>query len=98
MRKITAARLADGSVRELSRRPPETLLVGASVSHEVKCFSVVQRRMSVPISAMGFSAVCQPLHVCLNGAITGGQLGLTRVEEFQILLQDEEVLGPIVAG
>ena len=28
MRKITAARLADGSVRELSRRPPETLIFG----------------------------------------------------------------------
>ena len=57
MRKITAARLADGSVRELSRRPPETLFLGASVSHEVKCFSVAQRRMSVPISAISFSAV-----------------------------------------
>src|SRR4249919_3260578 len=42
MRKITAARLADGSVRELSRRPPEILFLGASVSHEVKCFSVAQ--------------------------------------------------------
>src|SRR5207245_2124206 len=40
----------------------------------------------------------QHLDVCLNGAITGRQLSLTGVEEFQILLQDEEVLGAIVAG
>jgi hypothetical protein len=31
--------LADGGVRELSKRPPETLLLGASASQEVKCFS-----------------------------------------------------------
>ena len=40
----------------------------------------------------------QDLHVGLHGAIAGRQLDLTGVEEFQILLQDEEVLGPIVAG
>ena len=57
MRKVTAARLADGSVRELSRRPPEILFLGASVSHEVKCFSVAQRCMSVPSSAINFNAV-----------------------------------------
>ena len=40
----------------------------------------------------------QRLDVCLDGAITGRELRLTGVEEFQILLQDEEVLGAIVAG
>jgi hypothetical protein len=40
----------------------------------------------------------QLLHVRFDGAVTGGQLRLTRVEEFEILLQDEEMLGPIVAG
>ena len=39
-----AARLADGGVRELSRRPPEILLRGARVSQEVKCLSVGHRR------------------------------------------------------
>src|SRR5580704_16451090 len=37
---MTAARLAEGGVREVSRRPPETLWLGARVSQEVKCFSV----------------------------------------------------------
>ena len=37
-------------MRELSSRPPEILLFGASVSHDVKCFSVGHRDMSVPIS------------------------------------------------
>ncbi len=31
--------MADGWVRELRRRPPDILFFGASVSHEVKCFS-----------------------------------------------------------
>ena len=31
-------------------RPPEILLWGARVSHDVKCFSVRQRLMSMPIS------------------------------------------------
>ena len=144
MRRIAAARLADGWVRELSSRPPEILFWGASVSHEVKCFSVGQRVMSVPISAINFSAVygrdavnlgevdaagelmqrrrgsrsavrCrragggrggagsgvggaplgggQALHVGLDGAIAGGQLVLTGVEELEILLQDEECSG-----
>ena len=57
IRRIAAARLADGCVRELRSRPPELLFLGASVSHEVKCFSVVHRLMSVPISAMSFKAL-----------------------------------------
>ena len=40
----------------------------------------------------------QRLDVRLDGAVTGGQLRLTGIEEFEILLQDEEMLGPIVAG
>ena len=39
MRRIAAARLAEGWVRELRSRPPEILFFGASVSHEMKCFS-----------------------------------------------------------
>ena len=57
MRKMAAARLAEGSVRALRRRPPEILFLGASVSHDVKCFSLAQRVMSVPISAMSFNAL-----------------------------------------
>lgn len=36
---------------------PEILFCGASVSHEVKCLSVGQRIMSVPISAIRRSAL-----------------------------------------
>ena len=57
MRKMVAARLADGCVRLLSRRPPETRFWGASVSHEVKCFTVGHRVMSVPISDSRRSAL-----------------------------------------
>jgi hypothetical protein len=57
MRKMAAARFADGSVRALSKRPPEILFLGASVSQAVKCFSVAPRVMSVPISAINFNAV-----------------------------------------
>ena len=38
----------------------------------------------------------QGLHVRLDRAVTGRQLGLTRVKEFEILLEDKQVLGPIV--
>src|SRR5271169_6005341 len=58
---MTAARLADGGVLELSRRPPEILLLGASVVQEAKWCSVGQRLMSVPISAMSCSAACGPM-------------------------------------
>ena len=54
---MAAARLADGWVRELRSRPPEILFFGASVSQDVKCFSVGHRVMSVPISEMSLSAV-----------------------------------------
>ena len=57
IRKMAAARLADGCVRELRRRPPEILFFGASVSQDVKCFADGQRVMSVPISEMSLSAV-----------------------------------------
>ena len=67
MRKIAAARLADGSVRALRSRPPDILLWGASVSHEVKCFSVGQRVMSVPISPSNFKAVQGPMpSICVR--------------------------------
>src|ERR1700693_2196963 len=60
-RSMTAARLAEGGVLELRRRPPEILLLGANASQEVKCFSVGQGRMYVPISAMICSAACGPM-------------------------------------
>src|SRR5215467_4097340 len=60
-RKIAAARLAEGGVRELSRRPPEILLLGASASQEVKCLALGQRAMSVPISAISCNAACGPM-------------------------------------
>ena len=44
MRRIAAARFADGCVRELRSRPPEILFLGARVSHDVKCLSVAHRR------------------------------------------------------
>jgi hypothetical protein len=37
--------------------PTHNLFLGASVSHEVKCFAVAHRPMSVPISAISFSAL-----------------------------------------
>src|SRR5215469_8091669 len=60
-RKMVATRLADGGVRELSKRPPEILLLGASEVQEAKWYSLGQRRMSVPISAMICSAACGPM-------------------------------------
>lgn len=56
-RRIAAARFADGCVRLLKWRPPEVLFFGASVSRDVKCLSVRQRVMSVPISERSRSAV-----------------------------------------
>ena len=38
-RRMAAARLAEGRVRLLRSRPPDTLFWGASVSQDVKCFS-----------------------------------------------------------
>ena len=56
MRRMPAARFAEGCVFELRSRPPEILLLGARVSQEVKCFSVGHRFISVPISASKRSA------------------------------------------
>ena len=71
----------------------------------MKCFSVAQRVMSVPISnrgslsrgflvtggsgkgVTGAGPLCsQRLDVGIDGAIAGGELGLTGIEEFEILL------------
>jgi len=60
-RRMAATRLAEGGVRELSRRPPEILLLGVSEVQEAKWYSLGQRRMSVPISAMMCSAACGPM-------------------------------------
>ena len=57
MRSMAAARFANGMVLELMSRPPVILFLGASVSQDVKCFSLGQRVMSVPISAMSRKAV-----------------------------------------
>ena len=56
IRSSAVARFADRRVRELSTLPPDILLPGASVSHEVKCLAVRQRLMSVPHSATILSA------------------------------------------
>ena len=57
MRKTAAARLAEDTVLEPSRRPPEILLLGARLSQDVKCFSVGQRVMSVPTSEISLRAL-----------------------------------------
>ena len=54
---MAAARLAEGWVRELRTRPPETLFLGAKVSQDVKWPSVAQRDMSVPISEISRKAL-----------------------------------------
>ena len=58
---MVATRLAEGGVRELSKRPPEILLLGASVVQDAKWYSLGQRLVSVPISAMSCSAVWGPM-------------------------------------
>lgn len=50
-RSRTVARFAERRVFELRTFPPETLLPGASVSQDVKCFAVLYRVMSDPHSA-----------------------------------------------
>src|SRR5664279_4289085 len=57
MRSAEAARLATGLVALLNTLPPLILEPGQRPSQEVKCFSVFQRLMSIPISAMTLSAV-----------------------------------------
>ncbi len=57
MRSMAAARLAEGWVFELMSLPPVILFLGASVSQDVKCFSLGQQVMSVPISEISRKAV-----------------------------------------
>ena len=57
IRNTAAARLADGCVLKLRRRPPDTLFWGVRVSQAVKWCSVGHRRGSVPISAINLRAV-----------------------------------------
>lgn len=144
---MAAARFADGWVRLLRSRPPEILLFGASASHDVKCFSVGQRVMSVPISERSRSALYGPIpsicdrsgpgemvqrdaqiearfidprlvagalrrergrgwgdhrgelsQVRFDGGVARGELPLVGVEEFEILLEDEEMFRPVVPG
>src|SRR5664279_5484867 len=57
MRSADAARLATGLVALLSTLPPLILEPGQRPSQEVKCLTVFQRFISVPISAMILSAV-----------------------------------------
>src|SRR5262249_60225311 len=57
-RSAAATRLAEGLVRPLSGLPPETLLPGARLSQEAKCFSVghpVSSRalLGTPVTAVG---------------------------------------------
>jgi hypothetical protein len=57
IRKVAAARFADGWVCELKSRPPETLFLCASVNHNAKSLRDGHRRMSVPLSDTYLSAV-----------------------------------------
>ena len=54
-------------VRLLKRRPPDTLLCGAKVSHEVKCFSVGHRLISVPISERSRKSVVGANAIIVTG-------------------------------
>ena len=56
-RNTAAARLAEGWVLLLRRRPPEIRFWGARVSQAVKWCAVGQRRRSVPISAISLRAL-----------------------------------------
>jgi hypothetical protein len=148
MRKMAAARLADGWVRELSRPTAgdfvlggqgepggEVLLgepprhVGANLGEQLErgawrdaidlgevhpAGEPMQRRADLEArfvvahlpahaggrqgSGGGLELGGQGLHVRLDRGVTGRELGLTGVEELEILLQDEEVLGSIVPG
>ena len=55
-----AARLDDGQALELRTLPPDFLLPGDKVSHEVKCLAVGHRVISVPHSPTSLSAVLGP--------------------------------------
>lgn len=145
MRRIAAARLADGCVRELRTRPPEILFLGAErqpggevlfrlptphvgpdfrdeAERRVRCDTIdlrkvhagemVQWRPDVkPLVVAPRRADhaggrqrrggdghgrCRGLQMGLDRAITGGDLRVAGVEEFEILLQDKEMLGAIV--
>ena len=144
---MAAARLADGWVRLLSRRPPEILFWGARVSHdgevllggparhvradlreqaegvvgadavdlrEVDAGELVQRRPEVEAGFVLARLLPAPRggqrrrrrragggelgEVGLDGDIARGELLLIRVEEFEVLLEDEDVFGAVVAG
>ena len=93
-RNTAAARLAEGWVFELSRRPPEIRFWGARVSHAVKWCSVGQRVGR----GRGRDRGGQGLKLDLDGGIAGEELRLTHVKELEILRQDEDVLVAGVAG
>jgi hypothetical protein len=55
-RSAAAALLDERRVFEDRNFPPDILLPGARHNHDVKCFTVGHRDMSVPHSATSFSA------------------------------------------
>jgi len=147
MRKMPAARLAEGCVLELRRRPPEILLwgrqgqpgrevllggppaqVGANLGEqpqgtvgadggelgEIDAGQLVERGANVESGLIVTRLLFRPrgrqrasrggrlggqrLDVGLDRGIARGQLALIGVEEFEILLQDEDVLGAVMPG
>ncbi len=107
-RRVFAARLADGCVRELRSLPPEIWFRGATVSHEVKCFSVAQRRISTPISDTSLSAPygprpgiavrSTPAHSVYSGTRISkrGSLALRRRAGRGGQRQDQAIVEPLV--
>ena len=144
---MAAARFADGWVRLLSKRPPEILFCGASVSQEVKCFAVgpaahvgadlgeqpqrivgadaidlrevhpgelVERRAQIEARFVVLWLLsparcgqrtgghgrsrCEPGQVAFDRRIARGELSLIGVEEFQVLLEAEDVFGSVIAA
>src|SRR5919199_2763863 len=61
IRNAAAARLAAGFVLLPSTLPPDTFVPGQSPSHEVKCLTLGQRPLSVPISLITANAVDAPI-------------------------------------
>ena len=71
MRSKTAARLEERLVLELSKRPPEILLPGARLNHEVKCLAEAHLRISSPHSATKRSTVYGPNPwICATSALS----------------------------
>src|SRR3954464_1609151 len=60
-RSAAAARLLERRVRDDRTLPPEILLLGARLSHDVKCLAVGQAERAVPHSLTSLSANAAPI-------------------------------------